>query len=282
MTVAGAHDSAFSGLGAVCPCVNWEQWWSTATAAHRDNSTSPATPPHHSTHTLNFMDKFGNCVEITCPSRGCEWRIVTDHPRPWQGHHRDTGRSGGTSAYFVRFCHYTEINQQPSSVLSTAPLPCCGLEEWLRNCWQILCQESVMMNSELLSAMTSNQWFCYTSYKWIGIGWIWIMDLCSFWCRGGQIYCTLHQKTIKHSSFGRSNNLFQAVEQEISQIANTQQRSNWWKHKIFAGPSLGLAWAYLQADDNVTATVAGPGAGQVVSGRHVGEVWLERTLFGHL
>ena len=148
-----------------------------------------------------------------------------------------------------------------------------GLEEWLRNCWQILCQESVMMNSELLSAMTSNQWFCYTSYKWIGIGWIWIMDLCSFWCRGGQIYCTLHQKTIKHSSFGRSNNLFQAVEQEISQIANTQQRSNWWKHKIFARASLGLGLAYLQADDNVTATVAGPGAGQVVTGRHVGEVW---------
>ena len=244
---------------------------SNSSAPRQQHLPRHTTTPQH-THP-QFYGQIWKLRGDNVSEPGCEWRIVTDHPRPWQGHHRDTGHSGGTSAYFVRFCHYTEISQQQCSVLSTAPLPCCGLEEWLRNCWQILCQEPVMMNSELLSAMTSNQWFCYTSYKWIGIGWIWIMDLCSFWCRGGQIYCTLHQKTIKHSSFGRSNNLFQAVEQEISQIANTQQRSNWWKHKIFARASLGLGLAYLQADDNVTATVAGPGAGQVVSGRHVGEVW---------
>ena len=215
------------------------------------NSSAPRQqhlPRHHSTtHTLNFMDKFGNCVEILCPSPGVNDGLWLTTPGPG----RVTTGTLDSAGDICIFCQILSLyGNKPAAQLSAQHSTIamnCGLEEWLRNCWQILCQESVMMNSEFLSAMTSNQWFCYTSYKWIGIGWIWIMDLCSFWCRGGQIYCTLHQKTIKHSSFGRSNNLFQAVEQEISQIANTQQRSNWWKHKIFARASLGLAWAYLQA-----------------------------------
>ena len=247
---------------------------SNSSAPRQQHLPRHTTTPQH-THP-QFYGQIWKLRGDNVSEPGCEWRIVTDHPRPWQGHHQPPGH-WTQRGHICIFCQILSLyGNKPTAQLCAQHRTIAmsfGLEEWLRNCWQILCQESVMMNSELLSAMTSNQWFCYTSYKWIGIGWIWIMDLCSFWCRGGQIYCTLHQKTIKHSSFGRSNNLFQAVEQEISQIANTQQRSNWWKHKIFARASLGLGLAYLQADDNVTATVAGPGAGQVVTGRHVGEVW---------